>query len=186
MKVDWNKRYTTIAIYSFIVICCSIVFYNIMDKMSAFTDKISWIMATLQPFIIGFVIAYLLNFILVFFEEKVLVFDSIKNMKKKGKRGISILLTYTTAFIILSVFVQFVLPQVADSIAGLGNDIPSYVTNVTNVTKLLEELTKEIKMIGLHNIYKEESKMILRENKDKTKINYKNRLLQQSISIDLS
>ena len=52
--------------------------------------------------------------------------------------------------------------------------------------KLLEELTKEIKMIGLHNIYKEESKMILRENKDKTKINYKNRLLQQSISIDLS
>ncbi|HSQ89593.1 AI-2E family transporter [Romboutsia sp.] len=141
MKIDWNKRYTTIAVYSFIVVCCSIVFYSIMDKMSAFTDKISWIIATLQPFIIGFVIAYLLNFILVFFEEKVLVFDGIKNMRKKGKRGISILLTYITAFIILSVFVQFVLPQIADSISGLVNDIPSYVTNVT---KLLDELTSNI------------------------------------------
>ena len=65
-------------------------------------------------------------------------------MSKKGKRGISILLTYTTAFIILSVFVQFVLPQVVDSISGLVNDVPPYVTNVTNVTKLLNELTANI------------------------------------------
>ena len=44
--------------------------------------------------------AYLLNFILVFFEEKVLVFDSIKNLNKKSKRGIAIILTYLTAFFI--------------------------------------------------------------------------------------
>ena len=79
-----------------------------MDEMSAFTEKINWILEILQPFIIGFVIAYLLNFILVFFEEKVLVFDSIKNINKKGKRIISILLTYITAFTILYLFVQFI------------------------------------------------------------------------------
>ncbi len=141
MKIDWNKRYTTIAVYSFIVICCSIVFYSIMDEMSAFTEKIGWILEILQPFIIGFVIAYLLNFILIFFEEKVLVFDSIKNINKKGKRVISILLTYITAFTILYLFVQFILPQLIYSIMGLVNDIPAYVTNVT---KLVNELTANI------------------------------------------
>lgn len=141
MKIDWNKRYTTIAVYSFIVICFSVVFYSIMDKMSAFTEKISWILEILQPFIIGFVIAYLLNFILIFFEEKVLVFDSIKNMNKKGKRAISILLTYITAFIILYLFVQFILPQLMYSIMGLVNNIPTYITNGT---KLVNELTANI------------------------------------------
>ena len=141
MKVDWNKKYTTISVYAFLVICASVAFFNILDKMSAFTSKLNWMMSTLQPFIIGFVIAYLLNFILVFIEDRVLVFESVKNIKKKGKRGIGILLTYIVAFLILYLFGKFVLPQVIDSITGLVNDIPTYVANVT---KLLEELTKSI------------------------------------------
>lgn len=141
MKIDWNKRYTTIAAYSFLVICCSIIFYSIISEMSAFTDNLGWIVSTLQPFIIGFVIAYLLNFILVFFEEKVLVFDSIKNIKKKNKRGIGVLLTYITAFLIIYLFMKFVFPQVVDSLVGLVNDVPMYVTNLTN---LLQDMTSKL------------------------------------------
>lgn len=141
MKIDWNKRYTTIAAYSFLVICCSIIFFSIISEMSAFTDNLGWIVSTLQPFIIGFVIAYLLNFILVFFEEKVLIFDSIKNIKKKNKRGLSILLTYITTFLIIYLFMKFVFPQVVDSVVGLVNDVPTYVTNLTN---LLEDMTAKL------------------------------------------
>ncbi|MCR8744858.1 AI-2E family transporter [Romboutsia lituseburensis] len=143
MKIDWNKKYTTISVYSFLVICASITFFSILNKMDEFTSTLGWIVSTLQPFIIGFVIAYLLNFILAFYEERVLVFDSIKNIKKKGKRGIAILLTYITAFIILYLFTKFVLPQVVDSIAGLVNDVPTYVTNVT---KLIEEISAKINL----------------------------------------
>ncbi|MDK2563509.1 AI-2E family transporter [Romboutsia sedimentorum] len=141
MKIDWNKRYTTIAAYSFLVICCSIIFFSIISEMSAFTDNLGWIVSTLQPFIIGFVIAYLLNFILVFFEEKVLIFDSIKNIKKKNKRGLSLLLTYITTFLIIYLFMKFVFPQVVDSVVGLVNDVPTYVTNLTN---LLEDMTAKL------------------------------------------
>lgn len=137
MKIDWNKKYTTISVYSFLVICASIIFFSVIGEISAFTAKIGWIVSTLQPFIIGFVMAYLLNFILVFYEEKVLVFDSIKNLKKKSKRGISILLTYITALLIIGLFMQFVLPQLMDSVVGLVNDIPTYVADAT---KLIEEL----------------------------------------------
>ena len=141
MKIDWNKKYTTISVYAFLVICASIAFFNVIDKMNAFTIKLGWLMSTLQPFIIGFVIAYLLNFILAFYEEKVLVYNRFKNLKGKSKRGIGILLTYITAAFIMYLFIQFVLPQLLDSIVGLVNDVPTYVSNVT---KLLEQSTKNL------------------------------------------
>ena len=147
MKLDWNKKYTTIAVYSFIVICCSLLFYNVLDKLSAFTLKLGVIMSTLQPFIIGFVIAYLLNFILVFIENKLLSHNKLNNLKKGAKRGISILLTYIVAFFIVYLFVQFVLPQVVDSIVGIANDIPTYLGNATH---FIEDLTKTL---DLNNDY---------------------------------
>ena len=136
MKIDWNKKYTTISVYAFLVICASIIFFSIIGEIDAFTTKLGWVVSTLQPFIIGFVMSYLFNFILVFYEEKVLVFDLVKNLKKKSKRGISIVLTYLTVFFIIALFMQFVLPQLVDSIAGLVNDVPTYVSNAT---KLIEE-----------------------------------------------
>lgn len=141
MKIDWNQKYTTIAVYAFLVICASITFFSVIDEMNAFTTKLGWILSTLQPFIIGFVMAYLLNFILTFYEERILVFDAVKNLKGKSKRGISILLTYITAFFIMYLFIQFVLPQLIDSVVGLVNDIPTYVSNAT---KLLEEIAKNL------------------------------------------
>ena len=141
MKIDWNKKYTTISVYAFLVICASIIFFSIIGEIDAFTTKLGWVVSTLQPFIIGFVMAYLFNFILVFYEEKVLVFDLVKNLKKKSKRGISIVLTYLTVFFIIALFMQFVLPQLVDSIVGLVNDVPTYVSNAT---KLIEELTRNL------------------------------------------
>ena len=141
MKIDWNRKYTTIAVYAFLVICSSIVFFSVIDEINAFTANLGVIVSTLQPFIIGFVIAYLLNFILVFYEEKVLVFDGVKKLKHKSKRALGLLLTYITAFFILYLFIQFVLPQLIDSIVGLVNDVPTYVANAT---KFLEEITKNL------------------------------------------
>lgn len=143
MKIEWNKKYTTIAVYSFIVICSSILFFSIFNRMDEFASKLGLMFSTLQPFIIGFVIAYLLNFILVFVEKKLLSNDSLKNLGKKSKRGIGLLITYIISFIIMYLFIQFVLPQVVDSIVGLVNDIPTYVANIT---KLVEEITSKLEL----------------------------------------
>ena len=83
MKINWNEKYTTISVYSFLVICSSIVFYLIASQLNIFTDKISEIIGILQPFIIGFVIAYILNFILKFFEEKVENIERFNGISKK-------------------------------------------------------------------------------------------------------
>ncbi|MDZ5016712.1 AI-2E family transporter, partial [Clostridium perfringens] len=44
MKVNWNSKYTTIAIYSFIVAISVIVFYLAISQVSIFTDKLDSIL----------------------------------------------------------------------------------------------------------------------------------------------
>ena len=141
MKVNWNSKYNTISVYALIVICCSIIFYFVASQIGSFSEKISILIGILYPFIIGFAIAYLLNFILKFYEHTIL--DNVQgssNLKKGHKRSISLILTYLTAAGIFYLFVHFIVPQLIDSIMGLVNDVPMYVDNVT---KLFDDVMKE-------------------------------------------
>lgn len=131
MKLNWNSKYTTIAVYSFLVAISVILFYLAISQVSIFTDKLNSIIVILQPFIIGFSIAYIINFLLDFYEEKVFKSKYMNKLKFKSTKGLSILLSYITAFLIISMVVRFLLPQVIDSIVGLVNDIPMYITNTT-------------------------------------------------------
>jgi predicted PurR-regulated permease PerM len=144
MKVNWNSKYTTIAIYSFLVAVSVILFYLAISQVSIFTDKLDSIIVILQPFIIGFSIAYIINFLLEFYENKVLETKYIKKLKLKSKRGLGIILSYITAFFIISMVVKFLLPQLIDSIVGLVNDIPTYINSTTEfVDKVIKDLNIE-------------------------------------------
>ena len=83
MKVNWNSKYNTISVYALIVICCSIIFYFVASQIGSFSEKISILIGILYPFIIGFAIAYLLNFILKFYEHTIL--DNVQGSSKLKK-----------------------------------------------------------------------------------------------------
>ena len=139
MKIDWNRKYTTVAVYSFIVIACSIVFYLISSQVKVFSSKISDFIAILYPFIIGFAIAYLLNFILKFIEDRI-ISEKMKGKSPAKVRAISMIITYFVAGTLCYLFVHFVWPELLESIIGLFNDIPNYVNNATvMINKLIEE-----------------------------------------------
>ncbi|NLY47206.1 MAG: AI-2E family transporter [Tissierella sp.] len=131
MKIKWNEKYNTIAIYSLIVAFISIVFYLIASEVSLFKIQVSKYISTVYPIIIGLVMAYLFNFILEFFEIYLLKSMLAKEKTKKAGRLIGILLTYTVVAFLLYLFMKFVLPQLVSSIVGLVNDIPSYVTEIS-------------------------------------------------------
>lgn len=131
MKINWNSKYTTISVYTFIVLSSLMLFYLSISQIGILTSKFDDVIKVLQPFIIGFTIAYLLNFILDFYENKVFKSEIIKKTKIKPKRGIAIFLTYITLFFIIGLFIKFVLPQLIDSVVGLVNDIPSYINSTS-------------------------------------------------------
>ncbi|SCJ93451.1 pheromone autoinducer 2 transporter [uncultured Clostridium sp.] len=137
MKVEWNKRYTTIAVYSFAVIACSIILYMFISNAGEFSSKVSGMISTLRPFIIGGAIAYILNFMLKFYESLLAKWDKFDKQSKKVKRSVGLVLTYISASIMLYLFLQFVLPQLLDSILGLANSIPQYVKELSNITNEL-------------------------------------------------
>ena len=150
MKINWNNRYATIAMYAFLVICGSILLYLGISHISSIKESINDFIKTLQPFIIGGTLAYLLNFILRFYEDKILSHDFFKKLKKSGKRGVGLLLTYITASIITYLFIQFVLPQLVDSIIGLVNNIPEYLNDLTKVTNnIFDNLNLQPEYINL-------------------------------------
>lgn len=134
MKVNWNSKYNTISVYTLIVICCSIIFYFVASQIGSFSEKISIAIGIMYPFIIGFAIAYLLNFILEFYEVNMLGKTAWFSKLRKGqKRSIGLILTYLTTIGIGYLFIHFIVPQLIDSIMGFVNDVPLYVDNVTNL-----------------------------------------------------
>lgn len=133
MKIEWNNKYTTIAVYVFLVITATILFYLGISQVSIFTDKLDSLIGILQPFIVGFAIAYIINFLLDFYETKVFQIDQIKKLKLKSTRGLGIILSYLTTFFIIGMVFKFLLPQVLDSIVGLVNDVPTYITKTTKI-----------------------------------------------------
>lgn len=152
MKIEWNDKYTTIAVYTFLVIAATILFYLGISQVSIFTDKVDSVIIILQPFIIGFSIAYIINFLLDFYENKVFKIKQIKKLNLKSTRGIGIIFSYLTMFLIIGMMFKFLLPEVLDSIVGLVNDIPTYINKTT-------ELMYDI--IGDLNIGEEYSKTII-------------------------
>lgn len=140
MRVDWNKKYTTIAVYSLIVIILSITFYLCITNYSKFSDMINTFFAVLRPFIVGFSLAYLLNFVMAFYEKNI-VEKIVSDKKPKIKRALSLILTYVTLTIVLMLFMKFVLPQVTESVARLINDFPKLVNKVYLIT---DQFVKDI------------------------------------------
>lgn len=132
MKVNWNTKYTTIAVYAFIVVVLSIIFYLIVSEVSLFKIQVNKYLSIFQPIIIGFVMAYIFNFILEFFETVLLSKLFTAEKHRKIKRIVGIVLTYLVVALLFYLFLKFVLPQLISSIMGLVNDIPGYFTAITN------------------------------------------------------
>lgn len=132
MKVDWNNKYNTIAVYSIIVIFSGILLFLGISNFNLFGEYIKEILLIGRPFIIGGVVAYLINYILNFYEYKLLKAKYFPKLSKRGRRGVAITLSYITAGILLFIFIKIIFPQLIDSIVGLANNIPQYVADTTN------------------------------------------------------
>lgn len=152
MKINWNNKYATIAMYAFLVICGSILLYLGIARFTEIKSGINDFIGTLQPFIIGTALAYLLNFILKFYEKNILSYKWFNNLNKTAKRALGIVFTYITAILITYLFIQFVLPQLIDSVVGLVNNIPQYVNDVSKYTnELIGNVNLQPEYIALIN-----------------------------------
>ena len=118
MKIEWNKKYTTISAYSIIVVFISMLFYIIISEFGLFIAGLNRYLKVFAPFTIGFAIAYLANFIMDFIERKAISPLLSQRKGNKVKRIVSLLLTYLLLIAGLFLFIYLVLPQLINSVTG--------------------------------------------------------------------
>ena len=70
MKINWNKKYTTIAIYSLLVLVAAVLFVVFVFKFESLSDGFSWVGDVVAPIICGIIIAYILNPLMMFLEKR--------------------------------------------------------------------------------------------------------------------
>ncbi|MCL2560206.1 MAG: AI-2E family transporter [Turicibacter sp.] len=105
----WNRRYYLATIYTLIIILISITYWKSFESTKTLT-----IMPLLWPFIIGLAVAFLLNFLLRFYERKI------------TKRAFSLLAVYVTVTLLISAFIFFLAPQVTRAMEHFIEEFPDY------------------------------------------------------------
>lgn len=150
MKIRWNKQYTTISVYALLVIFAGLIFYKFIGNWDETKTFLKTLLQTLSPFILGFLIAYFIDPMVVWYEKVVTRFRikkfQIKN--KKVKRSLSILFTYITVLGFIVMVLAFVIPELAKSIANLVNALPDFSTDFVNkLTVFIEDKSSQFEFI---------------------------------------
>ena len=128
-----NPKYMQIALYVFLTAIAIILFTILclnLDQVKMVWDKT---ISVIAPFIYGFIIAYLVNPIMLRFEKYVLRFPEKSKIGKKLKRPLGVTFGMIVFMLILSVVVGLVFPQVASSFKDLESKITDYVTAAQNM-----------------------------------------------------
>jgi len=144
-KANWNIRpYLAVALTSFLVVCLSILFFFLIYRYNGFAAGWNKFTVILQPIIIGFGIAYLINPIMKFFEKYLIKWIEPK-MKKKKKaqklcRTIATLGALAVFIFIIVILLVMLIPQLIESIQGVAITLPEEAQNLINKTnKYLSE-----------------------------------------------
>lgn len=110
------------AVSNLIIVLLGILFYVLLTNFGVVREKITMFFDVIEPFIIGFAVAYLLNTPVHFFEQKVY-------HKLRFKRGLAITTVYLLVIVVLVVLIDLILPQVAESVVTLINNLSGYLSN---------------------------------------------------------
>ena len=111
-----------------IAITFAVFLLFIKDHLDIVWKLLSGLMGILTPFLIGFLIAYILNFPYKFFCNK--VFGKMGTKRKFFKRFVkplSLISTFVLAFAIITALILIVVPQIVTNVSGLIQNMPEYI-----------------------------------------------------------
>ena len=126
------------ALSNLVIVCVGILLYLGLTHLPQVRQTVRSVVNVFTPFIAGFVIAYLLNTPVDFFEEKVF-------QKFRGKRALSIVTVFLIALAVIAILLQLILPQVGDSIRQLFSNLSIYLNNLTS---MVQDLTQRFHLEG--------------------------------------
>ena len=144
-KQDAKRNHViTVSVATFLTFCCCALFFFFLYRNQEFTAYGDQIFKILEPIVIGIVLAYLLNPIMVFIEGWMLKLlgNVIKNKKqlKSTSRMLGIAGAWLFFAVVIVVLVASILPTITESIMSM---IRSFPDEVNNLLAWLDEVVED-------------------------------------------
>lgn len=127
MKLDFNRRHSTYAVYAALVLMAAVTYYLMLSRLPSFLDWMGGLIKPILPIVYGFGLAYLLNPVMLYFERQLGKLSCFARLKPQRFRSLTVFLTMAFAFATLFVFSLIVLPQVIANVARLGTQLSNYM-----------------------------------------------------------
>ncbi len=115
-----------------------IVVFKTFDNLSFIFDGLRIVKDAVMPFIAAFIVAYMLNLPCVKLEA---LLGKIKSpFIKKHARGISVLIVYILALLLVGITVGALVPAIYENLVEMTRSLPQYLANVIGSVGEIEAL----------------------------------------------
>lgn len=138
-----NSRIVRIGVTAFVVIAAAMLLFFLFFKIEEIKTGVANVFSILTPIIMGFVVAYLINPIVKFFDN---IFTKLFTKKSKIKkptklaRGLAIFLAILIFLAIIVSLIWMVVPSIIESAMSLVNNLPAEIDRCTAwITDFLEK-----------------------------------------------
>lgn len=148
LKVDFNKKYDTIAVYCVLTFAVCLLLVVICAKFDIVAGYIKEFFRVIAPVTWGVVIAYICNPIMKFFERNIKKITDRKKPHPKLTRALSVALSMTLLIAVIVGLMIVVIDQISQSITEILYSIPEYIRQIESlVVKLLGDYPEVVKAI---------------------------------------
>ena len=134
MKVDFNKKYDTIAVYCVLTFAVCLALVVLCVKFSAVAGLVKDFFRVIAPVTWGIVIAYICNPIMKFFERHIRKITDRKKPHPKLVRALSVAISMTLLIAIIVGLLIVVISQITESIEEILSSIPEYIRRIEAFT----------------------------------------------------
>lgn len=147
------KRYGMIAVIVFLTFCCCTLFFFLIYRYHGLAAYWRKLMSILQPIIIGFIVAYLINPVMKFLEGCLLQYltPRMKSAKRARKTARSLGTAGAMLFLLLIIFLllNMMIPELIKSIQNMMVSLPSEVSEFSEwIQNVLSEDSELAQMLG--------------------------------------
>ena len=140
-KFSKNSKYYTIGMYTLFFVLLATIIVKLVWNWSDTASYIDMLLGVVHPFLVGLLIAYLINPLTKFMNDK--VFKKIfKNKVPKVRKLLSVLISYIIVIGVIVTALFYIIPQIVDSLTQLTSFVESAQTGYTSIMGKLKELNK--------------------------------------------
>jgi predicted PurR-regulated permease PerM len=146
-KIEWNNKYTTIAVYVFLVVAACVLFGAAVQNFQLIWGFFCQVVKYLLPFIYGFVLAYILSPLVHHLETPL---KEKTSLSPRARRSLAMAGSYLLVIIAISIFGMVVLPVLVESAAQLVGNVSFYTGRINDLINQLlayipdEAISKEV------------------------------------------